>query len=191
MTLHESRPAPAQERRTKSGATGLVARRRRVAPLLGRDSRYRRKVLTDHASITHRSEPGKPSHHRLAPPVGIERAPGNSTTGGDISTRGPLCRKDADTQVCRSSRYEEPMVRTYLNGSSRKCMEMGKCRHGPTDRCTISTMKHVYADSCRADRHSEGLTGLLTSRGRAMAQILKAQSFNVVATDPQEVPSTA
>ena len=70
-------------------------------------------------------------------------------------------------------------------------MEMGKCRHGATGRCTISTMKHVYADSCRADRHSEGLNGLLTSRGRAMAQILKAQSFNVVATDPQEVPSTA
>jgi len=52
-------------------------------------------------------------------------------------------------------------------------------------------MKHVYAYSCRPHRHSEGLRGLLTSRGRAMAQILKAQSFNWVVTDPQEVPSTA
>ncbi len=52
-------------------------------------------------------------------------------------------------------------------------------------------MKYVYAHSCRARRHSEDLEGLLTSRGRAMAQILKAQSFNWVATDPQEVPSTA
>jgi len=60
-----------------------------------------------------------------------------------------------------------------------------------THRCTISNMKHVYAYSCRPHRHSEGLRGLLTSRGRAMAQILKAQSFNWVVTDPQEVPSTA
>ncbi len=58
-------------------------------------------------------------------------------------------------------------------------------------RCTIPTMKYVYADSCRAHRHSEDLEGLLTSRGRAMARTLKAQSFNWVATDPQEVPSTA
>ena len=60
-----------------------------------------------------------------------------------------------------------------------------------TDRCTILSMKYVYADSCRANRRSEGLKGLLTSRGRVMAQILKAQSFTQVATDPQEVPSTA
>jgi len=52
-------------------------------------------------------------------------------------------------------------------------------------------MKHVDAYSCRPHRHSEGLKGLLTSRGRAMAQTLKAQSFDWVATDPQEVPSTA
>jgi len=52
-------------------------------------------------------------------------------------------------------------------------------------------MKHVYANSCREHRHSEGLEGLLTSRGRFMAQTLKAQSFSWVATDPQEVPSTA
>ena len=68
---------------------------------------------------------------------------------------------------------------------------MRKCSHNQTDPCTIPSMKYVYADSCRAHRHSEGLKGLLTSRGRAMAQTLKAQSFNWVATDPQEVPSTA
>jgi hypothetical protein len=82
-------------------------------------------------------------------------------------------------------------MRRNLNRTPRKCIEIGKCRHWATDRCTISTMNHVYADSCRAHRHSEGLKGLLTSRGRAMAQILKAQSFSWVATDPQEVPSTA
>jgi len=52
-------------------------------------------------------------------------------------------------------------------------------------------MQYVYAESCRAYRYSEGLKGLLTSRGRAMAQTLKTQSFNWVATHPQEVPSTA
>ena len=52
-------------------------------------------------------------------------------------------------------------------------------------------MKHVYAEIGRTHRHSEGLEGLLTSRGRAMAETLKAQAFNWVATDPQEVPSTA
>jgi len=68
---------------------------------------------------------------------------------------------------------------------------MRKCSHKTTDRCTISSMKHVYAYSCRPHRHSEGLRGLLTSRGRAMAMTYKAQSFNWVATDLQEVPSTA
>ena len=68
---------------------------------------------------------------------------------------------------------------------------MGKCCHLDPDRCTIWGMKHVYADSCRLHRHSEGLRGLLTSRGRAMAQIVKAQSFGWVTTYPQEVPSTA
>ncbi len=82
-------------------------------------------------------------------------------------------------------------MRKYLNRSPRKCTETGKCRHLDADRCTISTMKYVYADSCRVHRHSEGLRGLLTSRRRAMAQTLQTQSFNWVATDPQEVPSTA
>ena len=59
------------------------------------------------------------------------------------------------------------------------------------DRCTIFNMRYVYADSCRAYRHSEGLKGLLTSRGRAMAQIAKTQSFDWLSTHPQEVPSTA
>jgi hypothetical protein len=52
-------------------------------------------------------------------------------------------------------------------------------------------MKHVYAGICRTHRHPEGSESLLASRGRAMAQTLKAQSFNWAATDPQEVPSTA
>jgi hypothetical protein len=52
-------------------------------------------------------------------------------------------------------------------------------------------MERVYAESGREHRHAEGFESLLTSRGRAMAQTLKAQSFNWVATDPQEVPSTA
>ena len=67
---------------------------------------------------------------------------------------------------------------------------MRKCFHSPSDRYSIATMKYVYAERCRTHRHPEGLEGLLTSRGRAMAQTLKAQSFNRVATDPQEVPST-
>jgi hypothetical protein len=61
----------------------------------------------------------------------------------------------------------------------------------PLGDVTVSSMKHVYAYSCRTHRHSEGLKGLLTERGRAMAQTLDAQSFNWVAIDPQEVPSTA
>lgn len=52
-------------------------------------------------------------------------------------------------------------------------------------------MKHVYAYSCRAHRHAEGLKGLLTSRGRVMARTLKTQSFNWVRIDPEEAPSTA
>lgn len=57
--------------------------------------------------------------------------------------------------------------------------------------CTIASMRYVYARSCRSVRHIEGLKGLLTSRGRAMTESLKAQSFNWVQIDPQEVPSTA
>jgi len=68
---------------------------------------------------------------------------------------------------------------------------MRKCFHRVLYGCIIPTMKHAYAYSCRAHRHSEGLKGLLTSRGRAMAQTLKAQSLSWVAIDPQEVPSTA
>jgi hypothetical protein len=68
---------------------------------------------------------------------------------------------------------------------------MRKCLHTTLDGCSISTMKHVDAYSCRAHRHPEGLKGLLTPRGRTMAQILKAQSFDSVVTDRQEVPSTA
>ena len=52
-------------------------------------------------------------------------------------------------------------------------------------------MKNVYAESCRIDRHPEGPRGLLTSRGRVMAQQLDAQSFGWAKTYPQEVPSTA
>jgi len=52
-------------------------------------------------------------------------------------------------------------------------------------------MTHVYAESCRTHRHPEGRKGLLTSRGRVMAQNLKTQSFNRVAIDPWEVASTA
>jgi hypothetical protein len=55
----------------------------------------------------------------------------------------------------------------------------------------IATMRYVYARSCRSIRHTEGLKGLLTSRGRAMTESMKAQSFNWVRIDPQEVPSTA
>ena len=51
-------------------------------------------------------------------------------------------------------------------------------------------MKYVYAESCRIHRHPEGLKGLLTSRGRVMAQQLDAQSFGWAKTYPQEVPST-
>jgi len=52
-------------------------------------------------------------------------------------------------------------------------------------------MKYVHAESCRIDRHAEGLKGLLTSRGRVMAQLSNAQSFGWATTYPQEVPSTA
>jgi hypothetical protein len=52
-------------------------------------------------------------------------------------------------------------------------------------------MRYVYANSCRAARHAEGLESLLASRGRVMADTWKAQSFNQVASDPKEVPSTA
>jgi hypothetical protein len=52
-------------------------------------------------------------------------------------------------------------------------------------------MKHVSAKCNRAYRYSEDLDGLLTSRGRAMAQTLHAQSFSWATTNPQEVPSTA
>ena len=52
-------------------------------------------------------------------------------------------------------------------------------------------MKHFYAKSCRTPGTQKASKSLLTSRGRAMAQPLNAQSFDRVATDPQEVPSTA
>jgi hypothetical protein len=52
-------------------------------------------------------------------------------------------------------------------------------------------MKYVYVESCRIRRHSEGLKGLLTSRGRVMVQQLNADTFGWAATYPQEVPSTA
>jgi hypothetical protein len=52
-------------------------------------------------------------------------------------------------------------------------------------------MKYVYVESCRIRRHSEGLKGLLTSRGRVMAQQLDAKAFDWATTYPQEVPSTA
>jgi hypothetical protein len=52
-------------------------------------------------------------------------------------------------------------------------------------------MKIAYAESCRILRHSEGLKGLLSSRGRVMAQQLNAHAFDWAATYPQEVPSTA
>lgn len=52
-------------------------------------------------------------------------------------------------------------------------------------------MKHVYAKGCRMHRRSEGLEGLLTSRGRAMDQHKTTQAFNWVKTYPQEAPSTA
>ena len=67
----------------------------------------------------------------------------------------------------------------------------GKCLDNATHRCTIPHMSYVYAESCRDHRHSEGPKGLLTSRGRAMAQITKVQSFDWASTIPQEVPSTA
>jgi len=52
-------------------------------------------------------------------------------------------------------------------------------------------MKNAYAESCRIHRHSEGLKGLLMSRGRVMAEQLSAQAFDWATTYPQEVPSTA
>jgi len=52
-------------------------------------------------------------------------------------------------------------------------------------------MKHVYAESCRIDRHAEGLKGLAASRGHVMGQQLNAQPFGWATTYPQEVPSTA
>jgi hypothetical protein len=55
----------------------------------------------------------------------------------------------------------------------------------------ISSMKYVYAESCRIQRHSEDLKGLLKSRGRVMAQQLNAQLFGWATAYPQEVPSTA
>jgi hypothetical protein len=66
------------------------------------------------------------------------------------------------------------------------------CSHTALRSVTVSSMKHVHAYSCRDHRYSEGLKGLLTSRGRAMAQTLDAQPFNWVMTSPaREVPSTA
>jgi hypothetical protein len=52
-------------------------------------------------------------------------------------------------------------------------------------------MKNVYAESCRSPRHSEGLKGLLKSRGRVMADQMNVQSFGWATTYPQEVLSTA
>ena len=52
-------------------------------------------------------------------------------------------------------------------------------------------MKYVYAESCRIDRPSEDLKGLLASRGRVMDHQSDAQSFGWATTYPQEVPSTA
>ena len=69
---------------------------------------------------------------------------------------------------------------------------MSKCSHKRADRYIIPTMKHVYAGIAAGRTGTQKASeSLLTSRGRAMAQTLKAQSFNWVATDPQEVPSTA
>lgn len=99
--------------------------------------------------------------------------------------------EEQGSRFCRTSGYDRGFTRKYPNDEEKICTETRKCPHKSTDRCTIPTMKHAYAYSCRAHRHPEGLKGLLTSRGRAMAQILKAQSFSWVATDPQEVPSTA
>jgi hypothetical protein len=68
-----------------------------------------------------------------------------------------------------------------------------KCESFPmrqVDGCILVTMKHVYAESCRTNRHPEDLGGLLMSRGRATTQISNVQSFSMVSADPQEVPST-
>ena len=94
-------------------------------------------------------------------------------------------------QFCRSSAYCRAPRRKYLNGGRENCTDLSKCSQKGDDRYIILVMKHVYAGICRTHRHPEGSESLLTSRGRAMAQTLKAQSFNWVATDPQEVPSTA
>ena len=76
-----------------------------------------------------------------------------------------------------------------MNEKCRNKSEKGFHKDSPS--YTIATMRYVYARSCRSVRHIEGLKGLPTSRGRAMAESLKAQSFNWVRIDPQEVPSTA
>jgi hypothetical protein len=104
---------------------------------------------------------------------------------------GPGHHMRVQARVCRSPGYGRGCARRYLNDLRRNWTEIRKCSHQMTRRCTIISMKYVYADSCRAHRPSESLKGLLTSRGRGMAQILKAQSFNWVATDHREVPSTA
>jgi hypothetical protein len=62
--------------------------------------------------------------------------------------------------------------------------------HKGSTSYTIAFMRYVYARSCRPVRHIEVPKGLLTSRGLAMTETLKAQSFNWVGIDPQEVPST-
>lgn len=95
------------------------------------------------------------------------------------------------TRICGVERYDVDVARKYLNDGGTNSKETRKCSHSVIDRCTISCMKHLHAYRCRSTRHSEGLASLLTSRGRVRAETLKAQSFNQVANDPQEVPSTA
>ena len=65
---------------------------------------------------------GKPSRHWPAPTVGIELAASDSTIDGrHLGNRANPGREDTDTQVCRTSRYEEPITRKYPNMRRRKC----------------------------------------------------------------------
>lgn len=73
----------------------------------------------------------------------------------------------------------------------RRAEKTGKYSHFTRHRSSISIMQYVHAHNDRVVRYAEGLSGLVSSRGRAMTPAMPTQSFAWAKTDAQEVPSTA
>jgi hypothetical protein len=102
------------------------------------------------------------------------------------ASRAEFWRTFAAFRVMQSS-YDAMISMNPRNDDQKESKRFRKASRS----CTIAIMRYLDARSCRSVRHLEALKGLLTPRGRTMTESLKAQSFNWVQIDPEEVPSTA